>query len=132
MKIRERELTIDDVVPLRGAISRDTFHPGEWEVSHFFSQPGQPVSSHVIEDEKGPIAFVRFTKTLRISCVWNDGEDFSRNARAIIFGIRKAVERARASGFTEIIITTSHPKLAEFLTRVIGMSKSDGEYLMSV
>lgn len=127
-----RDLTIEDVTALRAAISRDSFHPGEWAASHFFSQPGQPVASSVIEDDKGPIAFVRFTKTLRISCVWNDGEDFSRNARAIIFGIKKAVDRARASGFTEIVIKTSHSKLAEFLTRVIGMTKDDGEYLLAV
>lgn len=126
-----RNLTSDDIASLQAAISRDTFHPGEWEAQHFFSQPGQPVASSVIEDGEGPIAYVRFTKTLRVSCVWNDCEDFSRNARAIIFGIKQAVDRARASGFTEIIIKTSHPKLAEFLTRVIGMSKSDGEYLLA-
>ena len=126
-----RNLTIEDVEALQAAISRDEFHPGEWDTKHFL-HPGYPVSSHIIEDDKGPIAFVRFTKTLRISCVWNDGADFSRNARAIIFGIKKAVDQARASGFTEILIKTSHPKLAEFLTRVIGMTKSDGEYLIAV
>jgi len=127
-----RDFTLEDISSLEAALARDEFHPGEWRVHHFFNQPNRPVSSSVIEDDKGPIAFVRFTKTLRISCVWNDGADFSRNARAIIFGIKKAVDRARASGFTEIVIQTSHPKLAEFLTRVIGMNKSDGEYVIAV
>lgn len=130
MKIRE--LTSDDIVALKVAIRRDEFHPGEWGVQHFFSQPKCPVASSVIEDDQGPVAFVRFTKTLRISCVWNDGADHSRNARAIMFGIRQAIERARASGFSEIVIQTKHPKLAEFLTRVIGMNESGGEYVIAV
>jgi D-aminopeptidase len=75
---------------------------------------------------------VRYTKTLRISVVWNDGEDNSRNARAIIFGIRNAAEKAVASGFTEIIIATSHPKMRVFLERVMKMTRSGDEYLLAV
>jgi hypothetical protein len=118
-----------DIPVLEGAIERDQFHPGEWKVEHFTEGP---VSSSVIEDDKGPIVFVRFTKTLRISVVWNDASDTSRNARAIIFGIKDAVDKARASGFTEIIITTSHPKLQVFLERVMKMSRSGDEYLLAV
>ena len=118
-----------DIPALEDAIKRDTFHPGEWRVDHFTAGP---VSSSVIEDDKGPIVFVRFTKTLRISVVWNDGADTSRNARAIVFGIKDAVEKARRSGFTEIIITTSHPKLQVFLTRVMNMTRSGDEYLLAV
>lgn len=126
-----RPFTPDDVPALEQAIERDKFHPGEWEVSHFIGSK-VPVSSNVIEDGKGPIVFVRFTKTLRISVVWNDGEDVERNARAIIFGIHEAVQRARASGFTEIIISAESAKLRAFLERVMKMTKSGDEYLLAV
>jgi hypothetical protein len=127
-----------DIPELQAAIDKDTFHPGEWKVEHFYNpEPAEdkyqaPVSSHVIQDDKGPIAFVRFTKTLRISVVWNDGTDNSRNARAVILGIREAVIKARASGFSEIIITTNHPRLSMFLEKVIKMTKSGDEFLLAV
>ena len=124
-----RQMTESDKPALQDAITRDVFHPGEWKVEHF-DQPN--ILSQVIEDSQGPIAFVRFTKTLRISCVWNDGENVARNARAIIFGIQKAVERARASGYTEIIITTSHDKLAKFFVKVMKMTRSDNEFILQV
>ncbi len=128
-----RQFTAEDVPALQKAIDGDTFHPGEWKAEHFLPPPEQPpITASVIEDKNGPIAFVRYTKTLRISCIWNDGGDNSRNARAIIFGINDAVKRARASGYNEIIITTNHPKLATFFERVLGMTKSDGEYLLAV
>lgn len=135
-----REFTAEDVPALQGAIDRDTIHPGEWTVEHFYdpdpdpdsTEYRAPVTTNVIEDQHGPLAFVRYTKTLRISCVWSDAEDFSRNARAIIHGIKDAVEKARASGFSEIIITTSHPKLAEFFSRVLKMNHSGDEYILAV
>ena len=133
-----RGFTQEDVPALQKAIDADTFHPDEWRVEHFYNPNLDPETytpalvTTVIEDQHGPIAFVRFTKTLRISCMWNDAQDVRRNARAIIHGIRDAVQQARASGFSEIIITSSHPKLATFLERIMKMTKSGDEYLLSV
>lgn len=133
-----RQFTKEDVFALQKAIDADTFHPGEWTVEHFYNPTpdpkkyNPPVMTTIIEDQHGPIAFVRYTKTLRISCVWNDAADNSRNARAIIQGIKDAVEKARASGFSEIIITTDHPKLADFFERILKMTPSSGEYLLAV
>jgi len=127
MPINIRIFTDADIPALQKAIDADTFHPGEWQVDHFTTTP-----TDVIEDQNGPIAFVRYTKTLRISCVWSDGADISRNARAIIQGLNAAVQKARASGFTEIIITTSHKRLADFFTTVMKMTKSGDEYLLAV
>lgn len=123
-----RKFNSRDIPALQKAIDADKFHPGEWNVEHFTP----PATVNVIEDSKGPIAFVKYTKTLRISCVWSDGDDVSRNARAIIQGIEDAVQKARASGFTEIIITTNHKKLATFFERVIKMTKSGDEYILAV
>ena len=126
--IEIRKFNSQDIPALQKAIDADTFHPGEWQVEHFTP----PTTTNVIEDSKGPVAFVRYTKTLRISCVWSDGSDVSRNARAIILGIKDAAQKARASGFTEIIITTNHKKLAAFFEQVIKMTKSGDEYVLAV
>jgi hypothetical protein len=130
--IQIRPFEESDVPALEQAISRDAFHPaGTWKTEHFTGEKPAKVVS-VIEDSHGPITFVRYTKTLRITCVWNDGEDNHRNARAIILGIKDAVERARASGFTEIIVETESDKLATFFERVLKMSKSGSEYTLQV
>ncbi len=127
--INIRKYSEEDKPALQRAIDRDAFHPGEWSPEHF-EQPN--VVSQVIEDQTGPIAFVLFTKTLRISCVWNDGADVHRNAKAIIFGIRDAVEKAKASGYTEVVVETDHEKLAEFFIRVMKMRQSGNQYFILI
>lgn len=134
-----RAMTEQDYPALQAAIDADTFHPGAWKVDDFIHNPEsedaqkrQPKICSVIEDSKGPIAFVRFTKTLRVCCVWADGQDNQRNGRAIIFGIHDAVQQARANGFTEIIIQTDHEKLSTFLTEVMKMKRSGSEYILAV
>ena len=118
-----RGFTKEDIPALEAAISRDTIHPGEWKIRHFVPEPGDPpVDVAVIEDSQGPITFVRYTKTLRVSCVWNDARDIHRNARAIIFGIRDAAKKAAASGFTELLIRADSEKLRTFLRDVMGFS----------
>ena len=126
-----KPLQPEDMPALSDAIGRDTFHPGTWTVDDFTTKPDRPVTVDVIRDQNGPIAFTRYTKSLRICCVWNDDQDNSRNAKAILFGIKDAVEKARASGFSEILIQSDNPKLATFLTR-IGMHESKGEFLLYV
>jgi len=128
MAINIRKFENPDIPALQAAIDADQFHPGEWQIDHFTP----PMLTNVIEDQNGPIAFVRYTKTLRISCVWADGADISRNARAIIQGLNDAVQKARASGFTEIIITTDHKRLADFFEKIMKMSKSGDEYILAV
>lgn len=122
-----RKMDASDIPALQAAIDRDTFHPGEWKVEHF-TQP--TASVEVIEDSQGPIAFVRFTKSLRISCVWNDETDKHRNGRAILRGILDAANKARESGFTEIIITTESEQLATFFEKVLKMTKSNCEFVL--
>lgn len=134
-----RPLVDTDLPALEAAIPRDSFHPEEWTLADFVHDPESedsrartPKYVTVIEDSKGPVAFVRYTKTLRICCVWNDDKDTSRNARAIIRGLHDAAQKARDSGFTEIIIQTDHDKLAKFFTDVLGIKKSDGEFILTV
>lgn len=134
-----RAMTENDFPALQAAITRDTFHPGEWAVEDFIHDPQSedsrkrvPKMCTVIEDSQGPIAFVRFMKSLRISCVWNDEKDVHRNARAIVFGVRDAVRLARENGFSELVITTESEKLAQFFERVLGMKRSQQEFLLQI
>ena len=106
--------------------------------SSFYDDPNDPDALKIpkevttMSDSKGPIAFVRYTKSLRISCTWSDEKDVHRNAKSIIFGIRDAVDRARASGFTEIIIRSDSEKLSTFLTRVLRMDKQGNQHYLQV
>jgi len=138
MGIEIRPFSETDIPALQAAIDRDTFHPGEWSVKHFYDDPADPDALKIpkevatMSDSKGPIAFVRYTKSLRISCVWNDETDNHRNGRAVLNGILDAIKKARASGFSEIIITTESEKLATFFERIMKMKRSRDEFLLQV
>jgi hypothetical protein len=136
IQIQEFDPTKDSPA-LQKAIDGAVFHPGAWRLADFITTEEDAIGNPpkvvaVISDDRGPIAFTRYTKVLRICCVWNDEADYSRNAKAIIFGVKDAVNRARASGFSEIIIQSSNPKLANFLENVLKMKKSDGEFVYYV
>lgn len=127
-----RPMTDQDYGSLQAAIDRSVFHPGEWKIKDFIHTPQAPKMCTVIEDSKGSIAFVRFTKTLRICCVWNDELDVHRNGRAVVVGIHDAVKQAQANGFSEIIITTDNEKLAQFFIRAMQMKQSGSEFILTV
>lgn len=138
MGIDIRPFDKTDIPALQAAIDRDTVHPGEWSVKHFYDDPEDPEALKIpkevttMSDQNGPIAFVRYTKSLRISCVWNDETDNHRNGRAVLQGILDAATKARASGFTEIIITTESEKLATFFEKIMKMKRSKDEFLLQV
>jgi len=138
MGIEIRPFSETDIPALRAAIDRGTSHPGEWSVKHFYDDPEDPDALKIpkevvtISDSKGPIAFVRYTKSLRISCMWNDETDNHRNGRAVLNGILDAVNKARANGYTEIIIATESEKLATFFERILKMKRSRDEFLLQV
>ena len=119
---------LTDVAGLSEAIKKDTLHPGEWKVEHF-TDPN--LYSEVVEDEQGPVIYARFTKTLRISCVWADPDNKQRNFQPAFEGVKDAVDKAKASGFTEVIVLTNHPPLAAFL-KMFGFKEAKGEYLLQI
>jgi len=138
MGIEIRPFSETDIPALQAAIDRDKFHPGEWSVKHFYDDPADPDALKIpkevatMSDSKGPIAFVRYTKSLRISCVWNDETDNHRNGRAVLNGILDAIKKARASGFTEIVIRSESEKLATFFERIMKMKRSRDEFLLQI
>jgi N-acetylglutamate synthase-like GNAT family acetyltransferase len=128
--MKVRPLTNDDLPALREAIGKDIYHSPEdrWEDSHFTDPQVLP---RIVEDARGPVVFYRLSKTLRISCVWADPENMGRNVRAILTGMKDTIEQAVQSGYKEIIVTTNHPPLAEFLKR-FGFSHANEEYILSL
>ena len=123
-----RPMVPTDVPAFEAALEGDKFHPGEWTLEHFADPQ---VMSSVVEDKKGPVVFVRFSKVLRISTVWSDPENNGRNARAIVAGMKSAIHEAIKSGYKEIIVTTEHAPLAEFLKK-FGFNQQGTEYLLSL
>lgn len=115
-----RPLLVEDLDDIETASNADQVHPGLWTKEHFTRANTQ---SEVIEDSRGPVSYVLFTKSLRISCVWHDYETPSRNAKAVLLGLQDAVEKAKASGFTEILIESEHWPLRLFLRKVGFVSK---------
>jgi hypothetical protein len=138
MGIEIRPFDKADIPMLQAAIDRNTIHPGEWSVKHFYDDPEDPDALKIpkevttMSDQQGPIVFVRYTKSLRISCVWNDEKDNHRNGRAVVNGILDAVTKARASGFTELIIQTQSEKLATFFEKILKMRRSRDEFILQV
>lgn len=136
--INIRPFVKEDVPALQVGIDNDKIHPGTWEVKEFYDDPADENALkiikqvEVIEDDKSPIAFVRYTKTLRICAVWADPEDRARNSRAVIRGIRNAIKTGRASGFTELIIQTDYEPLANFFTVVMKMTQHGDQYILAI
>ena len=125
-----RPIYNSDLATLQFAIDADAFHPkGTWTADHFKG------FSEVFEDSHGPVVFVVYNPEgvrLRISTMWVTPAETHRNGRAIVFLVKSAAERARGSGFSELIFTTSYDRLAAFCMRVLGfVSIGDNEYILS-
>ena len=125
--ITSRPLESLDQDMLKRALDQDTYeHAGVGD----YSCPN--VYSEVYEDEVGPIGILRYSKTLRLMTVWCDNKDRERNAASVIKAIGDAVEKAKASGFTEIVFNTESPTLAKFCMTQLGFEESKGEYVRYV
>ena len=125
--ITSRPLESKDLPMLQKALDRDEFEHAEVPS---YTQNG--AYSEVYEDEDGPIAVLRYTKTLRLVGVWCDNHAGLKNARATIQAISDAVAKAKASGFTDIIFNTESPTLAKFCVSKLGFKESKGEYVRYV
>lgn len=125
--ITSRPLELLDLDMLQRALDQDTFEHAE--VKNFTMDGAY---SEVYEDDAGPIAVLRYTKTLRLVGVWCDNKGGLRNARATVQAIKDAVSKAKASGFVDIIFSTQSPALAKFCTDRLGFVENKGEYIKYV
>jgi hypothetical protein len=129
--MNNRPIYTTDLPMLKAVIEASKFHPGEWKPEDFQG------FSEIFEDSRGIVVFVHYNSEpqnkLRISTVWVTPDDKHRNARAIVFLVRSAAERAAPSGFKQLIFTTTHPPLANFCTKVLGFrSIENNEYVLDL
>lgn len=126
--MKNRPIYSTDLPTLQAAIDADKFHPGKWKVDDFKG------FSEVFEDSQGPAVFALYgpeDARLRISTMWVTPDENFRNARAIVFLVNSAAERARTAGFNELIFTTTHEPLARFCVRVMKFVSIGGdEYIL--
>ncbi len=117
--ITNRPLESKDIPMLKQALDQDTFEhcqSGEYTMDHAYSV--------VYEDEKGPIGVLRYTKTLRLVCVWCDNADKRRNAASAIQAVKDAVEQAKANGYTDIVCQTDSESLKKFYITQLGFKEA--------
>jgi hypothetical protein len=126
--INIRPMVNEDLDPMELASNADKVHPGLWTREHF---TGANKMTEVIEDSQGPLSYVLFTKTLRISCVWESYDSPSRNAKAVIYGLQDAIIKAKQSGFTEIAIESEHWPL-RLLLRKLGFVSKGRDLVLSL
>jgi hypothetical protein len=99
---------------------------GNWELSEFQEMESHPRYCAVVEDANSPIAFVRFTKSLRVTCLWTNGSDRARNTLATKRGLEEAIALGRANGFTEIVVCAISEDQRQFLVTECGMQAEYG------
>lgn len=124
--VESRFLTMEDLPYLEVSLAKDEHHH-DTPVT-FFTQPG--TITKVYEDEKGPIAFARAARSLRIDVQFCDNDDERRNAAALIQGLKTLVATAKESGYSEIVFTTNVDKLANFATTVLGYEIVPDTYVL--
>jgi len=125
-----RPLGVADLPMLQRALDQDEYE--HLETKNFTMDYAFSV---VYEDEQGPIGVLRYTKDdgrLRLVTVWCDNNDRRRNGRSVIVAIADTVQRARASGYKDIVFATKSPSLAKFCIDRLGFEEKKGEYVLHV
>jgi len=117
--VTNRSLESKDLPILQAALGQDTFEHCEaknYTMDNSFSV--------VYEDEQGPIGVLRYTKTLRLVCVFCDNEDKQRNAVGAIQAVKDAIVQAKANGFVDVICETESESLKKFYVNHLGFKEA--------
>jgi hypothetical protein len=125
--ITNRPLEQKDIPMLERALNQDTFEhcePKQYTMDNAFSV--------VYEDEQGPIGVLRYTKTLRLVCVWCDNDDKKRNAAGAVQAVIDAVEQAKSNGFTDIVCETESPLLKKYYIERFGFVEAGRTLVLHV
>ena len=126
-ELTNRPLEQKDLPMLKQALDQDTFEhcdPEQYTMDHAYSV--------VYEDGKGPIGVLRYTKTLRLVCVFCDNDDKERNAAGAIQAVVDAVAQAKANGFTDVICETESTSLKNFYVRHLGFKEAGNTLVLHV
>lgn len=112
-----------DFDPLSVSLARDEHH--QTTDPSFFMEDG--TLTNVYEDEQSQIMFVKGTPALRLDIQFLDNGDHERNKVAMIEGFPAFVQRAKESGWKELIFNTQSRALRIFCKRQFGFEESQGE-----
>jgi len=121
--ITERPIEASDEELLTASLAKDEYHKG---TDPLFFVANDTVCS-VYSDDTGPILFARSAKALRVDIQFVDNNDRKRNFHAMLGGFAELVNRAKQSGFTEVIFNTDNPALKAFCVKAFGFSESGNE-----
>lgn len=118
-----RRIEHKDKQVLATSLATDSFH--STTDPDFFFAPGSVCN--VYEDDKGPVLFLRGTKSLRLDIQFVSNNDFERNRGTMLDGFPGLIERAKRSGFTEIVFCSNSPLLMRFCRQKFGFEPVNGE-----
>lgn len=115
-------------------IEADPDHRGRVAPEFFIS--GQPDSEClVLEDERGPILFLRMERALRIHIQFAPAvtaEDKQRTREAMLEGFPWLQQMARNSGFREILFQSTVAPLIRFCEKRFGFRRSPNELVCGI
>lgn len=81
------------------------------ELKAYVNVPGSFTT--LVTDDEVPILFLRGKKSLRLDMSINLGVDHERAAKILIDAVERIANRARANGFSELVIECVHPELTK-------------------
>jgi hypothetical protein len=121
----ERWITPEDYTTLDFSLKADKFHTTT--KPEFYYAPGS--FCKVYEDDKGPIMYVRGTKSLRVDIQFVDNNDFERNRKTLTEDFPAFADACRRGGFTEIVFNTTSPLLKRFCKQKLKFDDVEGDEL---
>jgi hypothetical protein len=109
-------------------IAEDEDHSGTTTADFWLSPDSL---SHVYEDDKGTVLFLKMSKVLRLDIQF-DSRAKLRNAKTILAGFPALEELARKAGFREIVFCSKSQGLTGFLQRAFGFQPEPTEYRIAL
>ena len=130
--IKSRKTSDSDASQIAAWIAADPSHAGTTEASFFLPSENTSPSTffHAIEDEKGPIFFVRAETGLRLH-VQSAPSEHQRTTQALAEFAEMMGQGAKKLGYAELIFESVRRPLINFLHRH-GFRASTTEHIMDL
>ena len=120
-EITTRPYESQDEIILRNSMMFDEFH--KHNTVQFFEQVG--TETIVYEYDNTPVLYLRACKSLRIDVQFVNNKD-KKNALIMKTQIDALCQKAKDSGYTEVVFNITNPALEEFAINHMGFEKIDG------
>jgi hypothetical protein len=133
-----RLATEADKPHLAELIAKDPYHSGklipEFFIGLMYDEPNKKwikdptVECAVLEDEKGPVLYIRYVRSFRMSIQF-DMDERKRNLKMLMEGFPVFREMAKSSGFKEIVFDSVSTPLIALTTKRMGF-KASPDYVL--